>query len=84
MSPETPASKPWFKKKRIAIPLAIVVLVLTGCSGGSDTSSTSATPIAEEVAISFIEDASWGDDQFELDENKEFPEDAGFWYGPIF
>jgi len=38
----------------------------------------------QEVVVSNIENASWGDDQYELDENKEFPEDAGFWYGPSF
>jgi hypothetical protein len=53
---------------------------------GSCTAETSdtGTTAGKEVVISEIEDASWGDDQAELDENKEFPEDAGFWYGPTF
>jgi hypothetical protein len=53
---------------------------------GSCTAKTSdtGTIAGKEVIVSDIEDASWGDDQYELDENKEFPEDAGFWYGPSF
>jgi hypothetical protein len=53
---------------------------------GSCTAKTSdtASSAGQAVVISNIEDASWGDDQYELDENKEFPEDAGFWYGPSF
>ena len=53
---------------------------------GSCTAKTSdtGTSAGKEVVVSDIEDASWGDDQYELDENKEFPEDAGFWYGPTF
>lgn len=50
----------------------------------SATTSDTGTNAGQEVVISNIEDASWGDDQYELDENKEFPEDAGFWYGPSF
>jgi hypothetical protein len=46
----------------------------------SDTGTTAGT----EVIVSDIQDNSWGDDQYELDENKKFPEDAGFWYGPSF
>ena len=46
----------------------------------TDTGTNAGT----EVIVSEIEDASWGDDQYELDSNKEFPEDAGFWYGPTF
>ena len=84
MTTGTPSSKPWYKTNKSSILIVIVALVLTGCSGGSDTATTSAAPVTEEVAISFIEDASWGDDQYELDENKEFPEDAVFWYGPTF
>lgn len=53
---------------------------------GSCTAKTSdtGTSAGTEVIVSDIEDNSWGDDQSELDENKEFPEDAGFWYGPSF
>lgn len=53
---------------------------------GSCTAKTSdtGTSAGKEVVVSDIEDASWGDDQYELDQNKEFPEDAGFWYGPSF
>jgi hypothetical protein len=53
---------------------------------GSCTAETSdtGTSAGKEVVVSDIEDGSWGDDQYELDENKEFPEDAGFWYGPTF
>jgi hypothetical protein len=53
---------------------------------GSCTAETSdtGTSAGKEVVVSDIEDASWGDDQYELDQNKEFPEDAGFWYGPSF
>jgi hypothetical protein len=53
---------------------------------GSCTAKTSdiGSSAGKEVIVSDIEDASWGDDQYELDENKEFPEDAGFWYGPSF
>jgi hypothetical protein len=50
----------------------------------SATTSDTGTNAGTEVVVSDIEDASWGDDQYELDENKEFPEDAGFWYGPSF
>jgi len=50
----------------------------------SATTSDTGTNAGKEVVISNIEDGSWGDDQYELDENKEFPEDAGFWYGPTF
>jgi hypothetical protein len=50
----------------------------------SATTSDTGTNAGQEVIVSDIEDASWGDDQYELDENKEFPEDAGFWYGPSF
>jgi hypothetical protein len=50
----------------------------------SATTSDTGTNAGKEVVISDIEDGSWGDDQYELDENKEFPEDAGFWYGPTF
>lgn len=46
----------------------------------TDTGTNAGT----EVIVYDIEDASWGDDQYELDQNKEFPEDAGFWYGPTF
>jgi hypothetical protein len=53
---------------------------------GSCTAKTSdtGTSAGKEVVVSNIEDDSWGDDQFELDENKKFPADAGFWYGPTF
>jgi hypothetical protein len=53
---------------------------------GSCTAKTSdtGTSAGKEVVVSNIEDGSWGDDQFELDENKKFPADAGFWYGPTF
>jgi hypothetical protein len=53
---------------------------------GSCTAKTSdtGTSAGTEVVVSDIEDGSWGDDQYELDENKKFPEDAGFWYGPTF
>ena len=53
---------------------------------GSCTAKTSdsGTSAGNAVVVSDIEDASWGDDQYELDQNKEFPEDAGFWYGPSF
>lgn len=51
------------------------------CSAATSDTGTNA---GKEVIVSNIEDASWGDDQYELDENKEFPEDAGFWYGPSF
>jgi hypothetical protein len=50
----------------------------------SVTTSDTGTNAGQEVVVSQIEDGSWGDDQYELDENKEFPEDAGFWYGPTF
>lgn len=50
----------------------------------SATTSDTGTNARKEVVVSQIEDGSWGDDQYELDENKEFPEDAGFWYGPTF
>jgi FlaG/FlaF family flagellin (archaellin) len=50
----------------------------------SATTSDIGTNAGKEVVVSDIEDASWGDDQYELDQNKEFPEDAGFWYGPTF
>ena len=50
----------------------------------SATTSDTGTNAGTQVVVSDIEDASWGDDQYELDENKEFPEDAGFWYGPSF
>ena len=50
----------------------------------SATTSDTGTNAGKEVIVSEIEDASWGDDQYELDSNKEFPEDAGFWYGPTF
>ena len=50
----------------------------------SATTSDTGTNAGKEVVVSDIEDGSWGDDQYELDENKEFPEDAGFWYGPTF
>jgi hypothetical protein len=50
----------------------------------SATTSDTGTNAGQEVVISQIEDGSWGDDRYELDENKEFPEDAGFWYGPTF
>ncbi len=50
----------------------------------SATTSDTGTNAGKEVVVSQIEDGSWGDDQYELDENKEFPEDAGFWYGPTF
>ena len=50
----------------------------------SATTSDTGTNAGTEVVVSDIEDASWGDDKYELDENKEFPEDAGFWYGPSF
>ena len=50
----------------------------------SATTSDTGTNAGQEVVVSQIEDGSWGDDQYELDENKEFPEDAGFWYGPSF
>ena len=50
----------------------------------SATTSDTGTNAGQEVVISQIEDGSWGDDQYELDENKEFPEDAAFWYGPTF
>jgi hypothetical protein len=46
----------------------------------SDTKLSAGT----EVLVSNIEDASWGDDQWELDENKEWPEDAWLGYGPSF
>ena len=46
----------------------------------TDTGTNAGT----EVIVSEIEDASHGDDQWELDSNKEFPEDAGFYYGPTF
>jgi hypothetical protein len=52
-------------------------------SCAAETSDTG-TSAGKEVVVSDIEDGSWGDDQYELDENKEFPEDAGFWYGPTF
>jgi len=50
----------------------------------SATTSDTGTNAGTEVVVSNIEDASWGDDQDELDENKKFPEDSGFWYGPSF
>ena len=50
----------------------------------SATTSDTGTNAGQEVVVSQIEDGSWGDDQYELDENREFPEDAGFWYGPTF
>jgi hypothetical protein len=50
----------------------------------SATTSDTGTNAGKDVIVSNIEDASWGDDQSELDENREFPEDAGFWYGPSF
>ena len=50
----------------------------------SATTSDTGTNAGKEVVVSDVEDASWGDEQYELDENKEFPEDAGFWYGPTF
>ena len=50
----------------------------------SATTSDTGTNAGKEVVVSEIEDGSWGDDQYELDENREFPEDAGFWYGPTF
>lgn len=46
----------------------------------TDTKSNAGT----EVVVSDIEDASWGDEQWELDENKEWPEDAWLGYGPSF
>jgi len=51
------------------------------CSAKTSDTGTNA---GQEVVVSDIEDASWGDDQYELDENKAFPDDAGFWYGPSF
>lgn len=51
------------------------------CSANTSDTGTNA---GQEVVVSNIVDESWGDDQYELDENKEFPEDAGFWYGPSF
>lgn len=49
--PGTPDNRPWFKKKRFAIPLGVVVvLFLIGIAGGGDTgTSTDKSSVASDV-----------------------------------
>lgn len=51
MAEETPTQKPWFKKKRFVIPIAIIVLAAIGQFAGdseeSDSSTTSASPVSQ-------------------------------------
>jgi len=54
MDTETPASKPWFKKKRFVIPLALVVLAGIGSfSGGSDNSKDSSSSTSNSTERSY-------------------------------
>lgn len=54
MDTETPESKPWFKKKRFVIPLALVVLAGIGSfSGGSDNSKDSSSSTSNSSERSY-------------------------------
>ena len=61
--PETPTGKPWFKKKRFVIPLALIVLAGIGSiTGGSDksknSSSASSNSTKRNYPVSYVRSAA--------------------------
>ena len=74
-------------KKLIATILGVVLVgtLATGCSLSEKSKEIEqAQPQKIEVFTYDIVDASNGDEQWELDENKKWPEDSWIAYGPYF
>ena len=84
-------------KKVIATILGVILIgtLATGCGSSESASCPTDQWVGQDgqchesnsksVVVAYdIEDASWGDEQWELDSNKEFPEDAWLAYGPSF
>jgi hypothetical protein len=63
--------------------IILIATLATGC-GSEEKAFTPPTAPTQSVWLFDIENCSWGDEDWELKENKKWPEDAWFGYGPCF